>query len=181
MGLSLILFPLTHHSWAVFCVSLHMLSWRCHHLVCRAQPCAVVGVLEMGVSGMGQPWGFLTEAALQPPTSTWAPAPSTASGEGSHYVLGIYFGRPGIRLYSPEVYSCQQQGKVWEGALRRNKVLVCVLNSHKGVSCCLRLVEEVLKVARVTPQISCRGPEVGGWRREQAVGHNSWKYPHKYP
>lgn len=98
-GCLLCLFPLTHHSWAVFCWSLQMLSLRCHHLVCWAQPCPVVGVLEMARPGMGQPWGLLTEAALQPPTSTRAPAPSTVSGEGSHYVLSIYFSRPGIRHY----------------------------------------------------------------------------------
>jgi len=58
--------------FGVFCPFLHMLFQR------PPQLCPVVGLLvEVAMSGMGQPQLLLTEATPQPLASPWAPAPST--------------------------------------------------------------------------------------------------------
>jgi len=49
---------------------------RSHHLGRGAQPCPVVGPLELAVSGTGQSQPLLTVTTLQPPASPWAPAPN---------------------------------------------------------------------------------------------------------
>lgn len=51
---------------------------------------------------------------------------------------------------------------MWEGVLKYKKILLSVLSSHMGVSCCLGQVEEVLNVAhgRTADQLQRIG---GGW------------------
>jgi len=151
----------------------------------RAQSCCSSSsrpALASGLAGL-----FLT--LCHPVTPRWCSALSyvprgaaiLAAGLGCALRWGLW-----SRLESAESGTGLPCSPPAPGHLRPVQLLkkeeVSVLGCHMGVSCCPGQVEEVLNVTFGRLQISCRGPQVVGWRGggEHITANSLCKYAHKY-